>query len=77
VDEAKAQGIDVNHIPKTDASIHTASPVGTKPPLSAVEALEEKTQELKITTGASTVPQQQKSIPLPKGNAPQSESRRL
>ena len=67
----------MNHITKTDAEAHASSPAGTKPPISAVDALEEKTQELKIATGASGVPSQQKSVPLPGGQAPKSKQSRL
>lgn len=64
VEEAKAKGIDVNSLPKKDAEVHAASPVGVPPPASAVEALEEKTRELKVSTGA----QEQAAVPLPNGN---------
>jgi len=78
VQEARSQGIDVNSIPRADTHTDTISPAGAKPPMSAVAALEEKTQELKISTtgaiGAHGIHPQQKSVPLPNGQSQKGES---
>ncbi|WVW80384.1 hypothetical protein I302_102365 [Kwoniella bestiolae CBS 10118] len=61
VADAKAQGIDINTLEKTDAPTDAVAPVGTTPSASAVDALQEKVDELKLgtskdTTGISDVP---------------------
>ncbi|WWC96721.1 hypothetical protein V866_003593 [Kwoniella sp. B9012] len=61
VEEAKAKGIDINTLDKTDAATDAVAPVGTAPSASAVDALQEKVDELKLgtskdTTGISDVP---------------------
>ncbi|OCF45235.1 hypothetical protein I317_00757 [Kwoniella heveanensis CBS 569] len=54
VDEAKARGIDINSLEKVDAETDTTSPVGAGPSASAVNALEEKIQELKVGSSTAT-----------------------
>ncbi|ORX35404.1 hypothetical protein BD324DRAFT_632692 [Kockovaella imperatae] len=58
LDEAKAQGIDVNALEEKEAPTDAVSPVGTKPSADGIAALEEKAKELKLdshepTTGSS------------------------
>ncbi|WVR05615.1 hypothetical protein IAU60_002637 [Kwoniella sp. DSM 27419] len=54
IEEAKARGIDVNSLPIKEAETDAVSPVGTAPSASAVSALEEKVQQLKVSSGTST-----------------------
>ncbi|WVQ97043.1 hypothetical protein IAU59_004153 [Kwoniella sp. CBS 9459] len=79
VDEAKARGIDINSLQKVDAETDTTSPVGAAPSASAVDALEEKVQELKLgssSTTAAPVTENPKTatgvadVPLPKTAEP-------
>ncbi|WVF70678.1 hypothetical protein IAT40_005471 [Kwoniella sp. CBS 6097] len=53
VEEAKARGIDINSLEKVDAETDTTSPIGAAPSASAVDALEEKVQELKVGSSAA------------------------
>lgn len=71
VEEAKAKGIDLDTLEKTDAPTDTVSPVGQAPPQDAVSALEEKTQQLKVDdAAASGISKDQAAVPLPGGSAP-------
>ena len=85
VDEARAKGIDVDHLEKKDAATDATSPVGQAPPQGAVADLEKKVQELKVSnTGvpaakvpAADVTESKKSLtamPLPGGEPPKSKS---
>lgn len=69
VEEAKAKGIDVEHITKTDAPTDATSPVGTKPPAAGVAALDEKLADLKVGDKVGVA-----GVPLPNGEPPKSES---
>jgi len=62
----------VNNIEKKELDTSAVSPVGTKPPLSAVDALEEKVQDLKKPVGATNGPTTTAAVPLPNGEAPKS-----
>lgn len=67
----------MNNIEKKELDTSAVSPVGTKPPLSAVDALEEKVQELKKPVGeTANGPSTTAKVPLPNGEAPKSGSRR-
>ncbi|WWC68398.1 uncharacterized protein I206_102324 [Kwoniella pini CBS 10737] len=68
VEEAKAKGIDVNTLQKTDAPTDAVTPVGTAPSASAVDALQEKVNELRVDnskdiSGISTIPLPQTAEP--------------
>lgn len=54
MDEATARGIDVDNIQRTDAATDAVAPVGAKPDLGAVDALEEKVQQLKVSNKSDT-----------------------
>jgi hypothetical protein len=54
VDEARAKGIDVDHLAKTDGPTDATSPVGQVPPKGAVADLEKKVQELKVANSGTT-----------------------
>jgi len=79
VDEARAKGIDVDHLTKTDGPTDATSPVGTTPSSAAVADLEKKVQELKVANSsvpAADVAESKKSltaVPLPGGQPPKSE----
>ncbi|KAL7423705.1 Cruciform DNA binding protein [Cryptotrichosporon argae] len=76
VEEAKAKGIDIASLEKvdgpTDAITQAPHAPAAPPPASAVAALDEKIQELKIDTAASggVIRAEQVDIPLPNGSAP-------
>ncbi|WWC88136.1 uncharacterized protein L201_003040 [Kwoniella dendrophila CBS 6074] len=72
VEEAKAQGIDIKTLDKVDAPTDTVAPVGTAPPASAVDALQEKVDALKVGTSASTSTDTTgiSAVPLPKTAEP-------
>jgi hypothetical protein len=80
VDAAKSAGIDIKSLEKVDAPTHTST--GTSPvPASAVEALEEKIQAVKLdadksvssVTGSGPGKSVQHDLPLPSKPAPKSE----
>ncbi|WRT65933.1 uncharacterized protein IL334_002884 [Kwoniella shivajii] len=77
VEEAKAQGIDVRSLNKTDAPTDTVAPVGTAPSASAVDALQEKVDELKLNTASTSTTANTSNgnsrvadVPLPKTAEP-------
>nr|XP_019001922.1 uncharacterized protein I203_05633 [Kwoniella mangroviensis CBS 8507]OCF65383.1 hypothetical protein I203_05633 [Kwoniella mangroviensis CBS 8507] len=72
VEEAKAKGIDINTLEKTDAPTDAVAPVGTAPSASAVDDLQEKVDELKLGTSKDTTGIS--DVPLPKTAEPTSES---
>jgi hypothetical protein len=79
VDEARAKGIDVDHLQKTDGPTDATSPVGQAPPQAAVADLEKKVQELKVANTASTADvaaskKELTAVPLPGGQPPKSKS---
>jgi hypothetical protein len=79
VEEARAKGIDVDHLAKVDGPTDATSPVGTTPSSAAVSDLEKKVQELKVANSsvpAADVTESKKSltaVPLPGGEPPKSE----
>lgn len=75
VEEARAKGIDIDQLEKKDAETDTVSPVGQAPPKDAVAALEEKTQELKVSDSSASAPSNKDvaAVPLPGGSEPKCE----
>jgi hypothetical protein len=79
VEEARAKGIDVDHLAKVDGPTDATSPVGTTPSSAAVSDLEKKVQELKVANSsvpAADVAESKKSltaVPLPGGEPPKSK----
>jgi hypothetical protein len=83
VEEARAKGIDVDRLEKTDGPTDAVSPVGQAPPAAAVADLEEKVQELKLannnsgSTPSADLAASKKdvvAVPLPGGAPPKSAS---
>ena len=81
VEEARAKGIDVDRLDKTDGPTDAVSPVGQAPPAAAVADLEQKVQELKVdnfTSAPSADDAASKkeisAVPLPGGEPPKSMS---
>ncbi|WWC60554.1 uncharacterized protein I303_103128 [Kwoniella dejecticola CBS 10117] len=68
VEEAKAKGIDINTLQKTDAPTDAVAPVGTAPSASAVDALQEKVNELRVDNPKET--SAVAAVPLPKTAEP-------
>jgi hypothetical protein len=79
VEEARAKGIDVDHLEKRDGPTDATSPVGSVPSKSAVADLEQKVQELKVSNSgvpSADVAESKKSlvaVPLPGGEPSKSK----
>lgn len=77
VEEARAKGIDVDHIAQKDGPTDATSPVGQSPPSAAVADLEKKVQELKVANASAATDASTKkeltAMPLPGGEPPKSK----
>lgn len=80
VEEARAKGIDVDRLDKTDGPTDAVSPVGQAPPAAAVADLEQKVQELKVDNSSApsadvaASKKEISAVPLPGGEPPKSMS---
>lgn len=75
VEEARAKGIDVDHIAKKDGPTDATSPVGQAPSSAAVADLEKKVQELKVANASAPASATSASV-ASASSAPVSESKK-